>query len=150
MEYQVTIETVAAQLIAASRQRTTFKLVSQEIRELLGRVWAFLGQRPDLRTDGHNVAIYWADGGDGSVEVGVQVVARFEETDEVICSATPAGTVARTAHLGPYDQLGAAHAAVRAWCRQHGHQVDGPFWEIYGDWEDDPAKLRTDVLYLVR
>jgi hypothetical protein len=23
-------------------------------------------------------------------------------------------------------------------------------WELYGHWEDDPAKLRTDVFYLLR
>ena len=25
----------------------------------------------------------------------------------------------------------------------------GPAWEIYGDWTDDPAQLRTDVQYLL-
>ena len=59
------------------------------------------------------------------------------------------GTVARTVHYGPYDQLGAAHDAVMAWCREHGHETRLPFWEIYGDWDDDPAKLRTDILYLL-
>jgi hypothetical protein len=23
-------------------------------------------------------------------------------------------------------------------------------WEVYGDWEDDPAKLRTDIYFLLR
>ena len=55
-----------------------------------------------------------------------------------------------TVHYGPYDRLGAAHDAVMAWCREHGHKTALPFWEIYGDWEDDPAKLRTDVLYLLK
>lgn len=117
---------------------------------MLGRPWAFLGKHPGLRTDGHNVAIYWEDAGQGSVEVGVQVVRRFEATDEVICSATPSGTVARTAHIGPYNQLGAAHDAVREWCRENGREIAPPFWEIYGDWEEDPAKLRNDVLYLLK
>ena len=35
-------------------------------------------------------------------------------------------------------------------CRQHGHETALPLWEIYGDWDDDPAKLRTDVLYLLK
>ena len=150
MEYEVTIETVEEQLIAAARQRTTLAAISREIRSLLDGPWGFVRQPPGLWTGGHNVAIYWDVADGGSIEVGVQVVRPFEETDLVICSATPGGTVARTAHYGPYDQLGTAHKAVMAWCREHGHDTVLPFWEIYGDWEDDPTKLRTDVLYLLK
>jgi effector-binding domain-containing protein len=148
--YEVAIETVAAQPIAAARQRTTFAAISREIGALLDGPWAFVRARPGLWTVGHNVAIYWDTANGGSIEVGIQVTRPFEDDADVICSATPGGRVARTAHYGPYSQLGAAHEAVMAWCRQHGHQTMLPCWEIYGDWEDDPAKLRTDVLYLLK
>jgi effector-binding domain-containing protein len=150
MNYEIRTETVAEELIAAARQRTTFKLVSREIGHLLGFPWAFIGQNPGLRTDGDNVAIYWEESGEGSIECGVQVTRRFEDTDQVICSATPAGVVAMTSHFGPYSELGPAHKAVRAWCAQNGREITPPFWEIYGDWSEDPAKLRTDVLYLLK
>jgi effector-binding domain-containing protein len=148
--YQITVETVAKQLIAAAAQRTTFKNISKEIGALLSGPWDFVRKRPGLRTDGHNVAIYWEDQGPGDIEVGIQVVEPFEGDAVVVCSATPSGTVARTAHYGPYSELGPAHQAVREWCRQNQHPIALPFWEIYGDWEDDPAKLRTDVLYLFK
>lgn len=151
MEYQVSVAKVERQLIAAARQRTTFRKVSREIRDLLAHSWSLMHATPGLRTaDGHNVAIYWDESGEGLVEVGVQVVGEFEPTDSVVCSATPAGMVARTAHFGPYHELGAAHNAVRAWCRESHREFTVPFWEIYGDWTDDPAKLRTDVLYLLK
>jgi effector-binding domain-containing protein len=150
MAYEVTIESVAEQLVAAARQRTTYAAISREIGALLDGPWAFLRAHPGLRTDGHNVAIYRNNANGGSIEVGVQVLHPFEETALVVCSATPGGRVARAAHYGPYDQLGAAHDAVMAWCREHGHETTMPFWEIYGDWDDDPAKLRTDVLYLLK
>jgi len=150
MTYEVTIATVERQLVAAARQRTTFAAISREIQALLNGPWTFLGQHPGLRTDGHNVAIYWSMHDGGSIEVSVQVVRPFEDAFDVVCSATPGGTVAMTVHYGPYDRLGAAHDAFMAWCREHGHQTALPFWEIYGDWEEDPAKLRTDVLYLLR
>ena len=150
MEYQVTVQAVAEQPVAAARQRTTFKLVSQQIGDLLSRPWAFLRERDGLRTDGHNVAIYWDEAGEGSIEVGVQVVCRFAGSTEVVCSATPAGTVAITSHFGPYDQLRTAHEAVRKWCRQNGHQIVLPFWEVYGDWDENPARLRTDVVYRLK
>ncbi|HEX4962175.1 MAG TPA: hypothetical protein VF173_15170 [Thermoanaerobaculia bacterium] len=54
-----------------------------------------------------------------------------------------------TVHYGPYERLGGAHDAVRHWCAEHKLALAGPLWELYGHWEEDPAKLRTDVFYLV-
>lgn len=149
MVYSVETTVVAEQLLVAARQRTSTRRVSSEIQRLLDAPWAFIRQHPELRRGGHNVAVYWNAQAEGSVEVGVQVVARFDATDQVVCSATPAGTAATAAHFGPYSALGAAHDAVLAWCKRAGHRLAGPCWEVYGDWEDDPAKLRTDVFYLL-
>jgi len=150
MEYAVSLDSVAEQPLAAARQRTTFSKISKEIGPLLGLPWAFVREHPALRNDSFNVAVYWDDTGDGCIEVGVQVTGWFEETGDVINSSTPSGTVARTAHYGPYGELGAAHGAVRTWCRENGYEIVMPFWEIYGHWNDDPAQLRTDVLYRLK
>jgi len=149
MAYSVQIATVTEQLLAASRQETTLTRVSQDIQRLLQAPWALIRQNPDLRRDGHNVAVYRNEPNGVSVEVGVQVVRAFDPTSLVVCSSTPGGTVATTAHFGPYSALGGAHRAVCAWCDQNGRALAGVSWEIYGDWNDDPAKLRTDVLYLL-
>ena len=150
MEYEVTTETVQERLIAAARQRTTFAAISREIQRLLDGPWAFVRAQSGLWTTGHNVAIYREMANGGSIEVGIQVDRPFEETELVVCSSTPGGTVARTVHYGPYDQLGPAHDAVQSWCRTHGYEMTLPFWEIYGDWYDDLTKVRTDVLYLLK
>jgi effector-binding domain-containing protein len=148
--YVVTIEDVPEQLLAAARERMNIKRVPQNIQRVLGAVWDFLRGNPGLRTDGHNVALYWDEHGDSSVEAGVQVVRSFPATDTVVPSATPAGRVATTAYFGPYQQIGIAHDAVRAFCAQHDHERAGPFWEVYGDHDDDPRKLRTDIFYLLK
>ena len=74
-------------------------------------------------------------------------------TGEVVRSSTPAGVVAAATHFGPYQGLGAAHAAIHAWCAAHGHELAGPNWEIYGHWQPewnaDPSRIHTDVCYLV-
>jgi effector-binding domain-containing protein len=71
----------------------------------------------------------------------------------VIPSTTPAGPVATTTHYGPYGQLHEAHDAVLSWCRTNGYTRAGPSWEVYGHWKDewnsDPAKIRTDIFYLL-
>jgi effector-binding domain-containing protein len=66
----------------------------------------------------------------------------------VTAAATPAGRAAVTAHWGPYDRLGDAYAALAAWLAARG-LASRLQWEVYGDWSDDPAKLRTDVYHLI-
>ncbi len=54
-------------------------------------------------------------------------------------------SVATTIHMGPYSEIPSAHGAVRQWCEDHAHEIAGPNWEVYGDWSDDPNRLRTDI-----
>lgn len=97
---------------------------------------------------GQNLFIY-RDGSkdDVTVEVGVEAAAAFEPTDGVLSSATPAGEVASTVHFGPYGGLGAAHEAVIRWCQEHGRTRANVWWEVYGDWHEDPAQLQTEVFH---
>jgi effector-binding domain-containing protein len=85
--------------------------------------------------------------------VGVELTGPLVEQDGVGRSATPAGLVASTTHVGPYGALSAAHRAVRESCETNGHRLAGPNWEIYGhwlpEWNDDPAQIRTGVHYQV-
>jgi effector-binding domain-containing protein len=100
---------------------------------------------------GRHVAIYHDDA--IRLEVGVEIHGSFVDDDEVVTSATPAGRVACLVHLGPYETLGVAHAAIHRWAAAHGHRVAGPRWEIYGhwqrEWDTDPSAIRTDVYYLL-
>ena len=76
-------------------------------------------------------------------------VAFREGAGEVIATETPAGEVAASMHVGPYDKLGGAHDAVHAWRAASGRSFGGCSWEIYGDWHNDPAKLQTTVHMLI-
>jgi effector-binding domain-containing protein len=147
VEYEVVLTTVAAGRMAAVRERVTPADIGSRYGPALDQVWQFV--RAAGFTTGHNVFLY-DDGKPGIIEFGVQVDTDFADGDVVVCSETPAGTIATTTHVGPYDELGAAHTAVRAWSRDEGHAIAGPFWEIYGDWDDDPTKLETEVCYLLQ
>jgi effector-binding domain-containing protein len=78
-----------------------------------------------------------------AVEVGVQVTRSFEAAGRVVPSSLPAAETAVTLHAGRPAEIGAAHAAVRAWCATQGHAVTGVSWEIYGD--PDPETGHFDV-----
>ena len=38
---------------------------------------------------------------------------------------------------------------LMAWADDGGHVFTGPSWEVYGDWDEDPAKLETEIFFLL-
>ena len=83
------------------------------------------------------------------VEFGVGITAPVTAVGDVRPVDLPVGAVATTTHRGPYTGLGAAHAAVLAWCRAHSLALAGPRWEVYGHWIEGELP-RTDIYYLLR
>lgn len=151
MSYQVTTSTVESQLIAAVRCSVVVGEVGRVWGSALDLVWAFLRSHPEIQR-GHNFFLYYHPARRGEpmdVYFGVQAMERFEGEGEVICADTPAGEVVMTTHVGGYDQLSGAHNAIHAWCASSGREFGGSSWEIYGDWNDDPTKVETQVVYLL-
>jgi effector-binding domain-containing protein len=151
MEYDVRLEQLSSRPLAVVRRRASLQELAKVIPDACGTVWGVV-RAQKITGAGRHVALYW----DGviNLEVGVELDAPFAGHGEVVGSATPAGAVATAAHFGPYDRLPEAHQAIRQWCANHGYTLVGPNWEIYGHWTDewnnDPAKIRTDVFYLVK
>jgi effector-binding domain-containing protein len=145
----VRVEQLQSIPLAVVRRQVQASQLAGVIPRYCGVVWDVV--RAQQVKAGRHVAIYW----DGSIrlEVGVELFGTLAEHPDVVRSATPAGPVATATYLGPYAGLGAAHAAVREWCRAHKRQPAGPNWEIYGHWQDewdsDPSQIRTDVCYLL-
>jgi effector-binding domain-containing protein len=149
MRCDVQVMQVGPQPIAVVRRRASSEQFATVVPEACGDVWKFI-RSAQIERPGRNIAVYLdCEGEKINIEVGVEVTHSFTGDGEVVCSATPAGTVATTVHMGPYDRLGDAHAVIREWCDDHHHKTSGPQWEIYGHWNDDPSKLRTDVFYLL-
>jgi effector-binding domain-containing protein len=147
--YVVQIQHLDSIPLAVLRGRARASELSRVVPEWCGRVWNVV--RTQRVPAGRHVAIYW----DAAIrlEVGVELNGPFVERGDVVRSSTPGGTAASVTHLGPYTALGAAHAAVRDWCKANNHRLAGPNWEIYGhwqrEWDTDPSQIRTDVFYLV-
>jgi len=141
MAYSVTVLEIAPQFIAAAQGHAAANEVPATMLGLLSRGWDFV-RKSGVKSDGINVAIYRGDGDGVAIAAGPRVIEKFE--------GTPAGRAAAAIHLGPYEQLGRPHRAIREWCAANGHTLEGTSWEIYGHHEDDPAKRRTDVFYLLR
>ncbi len=151
MEYDVRLEQLGSRPLAVVRRRASSQELSRVVPDACGTVWNVV-RAQQVPGAGRHVALYWDDV--INLEVGVELEAPFAGHGEFIGSATPAGAVATTTHFGPYDQLCGAHQAIHQWCANHGYTLAGPSWEIYGHWIDewnkDPAKIRTDVFYLLK
>jgi effector-binding domain-containing protein len=147
--YTVRIQDVPSVPVAVIRRQAAAADLAKLVPECCGLVWAAV--RAQRTKAGRHVAIYW--NGDIRLEVGVELEGPFVERDSVILAATPGGVAAVATHFGPYSGLGAAHDAIRTWCRNQGYRLAGPNWEIYGHWQQEwntnPALIRTDVFYQI-
>lgn len=156
MSYEISIEEVAPRALIVAHARANNRTLGALIGELLPQVWQFIKEN-GLENTGHSIVIYHGEGGDDifsdegmPIEIGAEVLGSFQNTDAIRHSASPGGKVARTLHAGPYQQLPAAHDAVRQWCEENGHAMTGLCWEFYGHHHEDPARLETEVCYLLR
>lgn len=143
---EVRTEHVAARPLAVASAVTTAARLGDDIRSLLGLVWPVL--RAQGVETGLNVVVYRSN--PMTIEAGVEVLSAFDETERVRRSATPAGEAATTTHWGDYSQMRPAYQALEDWSRQTGRAFAGVSWEVYGHWSDDPAKVRTDIYFLLR
>jgi effector-binding domain-containing protein len=147
--YVVRLQRLDSIPLAVIRRQARQADLARVVPECCGLVWNAV--RAQQSRAGRHVAVYWDDR--IRLEVGVELDGPFAEDRVVVRSATPAGVVASVTHYGPYAGLGAAHDALRGWCRANHHRLAGPSWEVYGHWQSewnaDPSLIRTDVCYLV-
>ena len=151
MQYEIVVENAQAELVAAVRAAVPVGGIARAWKPALDQVWAFLKTNGGLRP-GHNLFLYHHPEHRNeamNVAFGVQVGHPFAREGNVHCVETPAGEVARTVHIGPYDRLGDGHDAIHRWCAAHNRKIAKASWEIYGDWNNDPARLETTIKYLL-
>jgi len=153
VEIEIFVQDVPPRKMAAVRREVSIGGVASVWRPALDQVWSFLRTQPGLRTDGHNIFLYHhpARRDDSmSVDFGVEVARSFAPSGEVHEAKTPGGVAVVALHRGSYDRLRAAHDAIHRWAQSRQRTFAGQSWEIYGDWSNDPSKLETTVLYLLK
>jgi effector-binding domain-containing protein len=142
------LEHVQPRQLAAIRATVPQAGLGAGIIAELDKIWPFL-RTQGVRT-GHNVVIYY--GGEPQalqIAVGVQVPDGFAADGKIQLVATPSGEAATVAHFGDYAEMDGAYQALEQWCASNERARTGVSWEVYGDWEDDPAKRRTDIYFLL-
>jgi effector-binding domain-containing protein len=153
--YEIQVVPVEAKQLAVVKDVAYAQNIGPKIGANMPAVFGKLAQLGVTGLGQGVVAYFPHQGGDWNsppgipIEVGVELATTLPtESAPVVHSSTPACRAASTLHAGPYQDLPAAHMAIHAWCRQNGHAMTGPNWEVYGEHHaDDPSKLRTHVYY---
>jgi effector-binding domain-containing protein len=152
MTTDISVRVTTPRMLAAVRRRILIGQVGAAWRPALDQVWEFLRQRPELRSDGHNIFVYHHPASRNlpmEVDFGVEVVRPFEQNGEVFLTETPGGITASALHVGPYDKMSDTHEAIHRWAAANGKTFAGKSWEIYGDWTEDTTRLETRIEYLL-
>ena len=143
MHYIVTVEQLPEQPILSIRDQRPIGAITEFMGEAFGALYRHLGM---LRgsTSGPPFAIYHAFGPDTmDAEICVPVEGTYPVTGRIQARILPATQVARTVHIGPYDDLGAAYEAVTAWVSTHPFEASGPVQERYQTGPGDGASAAT-------
>ena len=148
--YEVHEVSMPARPVAGVHAQVARGRVAQEFGRYLDQVYA-AGRAGEVSLDGQNIFIYRSATPDElTVDFCVGVKAPFNAAGEVIPLETPSGIAAMTTHYGDYGRIGEANAAIIEWCRASDRRRAGPSWEVYGHWDPDATKLRTDIYYLLQ
>jgi effector-binding domain-containing protein len=149
VSYEIEVKHVDPRPFAAVRFRATVAEMPQHIGEAFGAVMAYL-QRIGAPPDGPAVARYdIVAEGDFEVAAGFYVPSPIEGDGHVVPVELPAGDVARTTHIGPYEGLPQAYEAIEAWMKQNDRESAGStMWEEYltGP-ETPPEQTRTEIYW---
>ena len=98
---------------------------------------------------GHPFVIYHAFGPELiDAEVCVPVAGPTTSDERIRSRVLLEATVVRTVHVGPYEELGGAYAALSEWVSDHGFVGTGPVRERYLTGVSDdvpPSAYRTEL-----
>jgi len=164
MDREPEIQERAAQDYAGIRVTVTMETLGQAIDQGLSELFGWLGSRGITPAGPPFIRYLVIDmAADLLIELGVPVATPVAADDRIRADVLPSGRYAVLRHVGSYDGLIDANAALQAWAVAHGVEFDstetaaGSVWggrvEHYltdPSQEPDPAKWITDLAYLTR
>ncbi len=144
--YQVQFVRVPSRHVAVHRFRARPEEIGQKMGEAFGMVMRYAGMH-GLQVHGPGIGHYTMHGREFEVAAGFVVDVDFQGDDEVGLLTLPAGEVATTTHVGPYDHLMEAYEAVQAHARQVGRKLDEHvMWEEYLTGPEVPMEQQRTVV----
>jgi AraC family transcriptional regulator len=153
MTYAIAKKELTPQPVLIVRRRIKPADVASTLAEVLGAIF-LCAQQNGMALAGQPFTRY-VEWGPGlwTIEAGLPVAALKKDiaaSGEVRADTLPGGPAATTTHVGGYDGLMRAHAAMQQWIEAEGLKASGAPWEVYvTDPADfpDPKDWKTDLFW---
>ena len=141
MDYEITRKQISPQPVLVIQRRVQRSGIAGFLGEAFQKVFQFAGKN-GITVVGPPLARYSEMSGDAlTIEAGVPVAStpdNLPADSEIRRDTLPGGPAAFTVHMGPYEKLPDAMAAVDAWIKQQKLAPGGAPWESY---VTDPGNL---------
>jgi effector-binding domain-containing protein len=149
--YEIEARTLEKHNVAAVRFRSKVADMGQHMGAAFGSVMEYL-TRNNIPPEGPAVSHYVPVAeGEFDVAAGFLVAGPIDGDGHVVPVELPAGEVAVTTHVGPYDDLPKAYEAIQAWISAEGREPDVAMWEEYVTGpETPPQQTRTIIYWLLK
>lgn len=153
MRYEFELREFQPRPYVSSRATTTRAGVPDTIAGLLRVVWEHIESLAGMPA-GPPFTCYHRDEGDVvEIEAGIPLDRQIEGAVGVMSGVFPGGDAVSVFHVGPYEGLREASAALVAWAARNGRKRRGPIIQIY--WTDpgaepDETRRRTEVVMLLQ
>lgn len=157
MTYSVTRKELTPQPVLVVRRKVKRSAIAATIGEALPLVFAF-AQQHGIAFAGPPLTRYVEmDFGMVTMEPGMPIAGGLSNSASIepgiIADMLPGGPVASTLHIGPYESLTDAYAAIQQWIETQGLAAAGAPWESYltdpGE-NPDPATWKTEIFWPVK
>ncbi len=141
MTYEINRQAIEETPVLFGRRRVERERLAEVLADVLPAVFGYAMEAglamtgpPFVRYVDQSAAFF-------EIEAGVplaQPATVPDDKPDIIAGALPGGDAAVTVHVGPYDRLGEAHAAVDRWIAENDYSMSGGPWEVY---LTDPAEV---------
>lgn len=148
MNYDVTIDHESGRFLAVH----AFDAGPQEMAEKQGQAFGTVAAHLEaigVPIEGSAVSCYEMRDNTFHVSSGFVVGGPIAPGDGVVSLQLPDTDIASTTHIGPYEQLGIAYAALKKGTEAKGRHVDesAMMWEEYLTGPDSPPEQITTVVH---
>ena len=147
MDYTISAEVLPAQPALVARTTCRQEEIGAFLGDAFGRVIQAIADA-GATPAGPPFARYDMEGGRFRVQAGfpTSVNVAVKPATDLEATELPGGETAVTMHVGAYQDVGAAYAAIEAWLAGTGRRPSGAPWEAYLD-GPEVAMPRTQVFW---